>query len=196
MDYTTVARVKLALDAQQTTDDTLLASIIASVSRLIDRHCSNKVGMDDYLTLSSVTDEQGQARASVDGSILYPARKALVQSVSAFAYRSTPLADWQSIDPQHVTFNGYMVKGWGQGRRPPGSVFVKISYAGGLAATVADLPADILDAADVLAVRLFKEIKSGLGDTIGVAEFGTMQYTKALPSRVIEMLKPYRRMVA
>lgn len=196
MNYTTLARTKTALGAEATTSDPHLESIIASVSRLIDRHCSGKVGLDDYLALSSITDEQGQARAAADGSILYPACKVLVQSVSAFAYRSTPLADWQSIDPQYVTFDGYMVKGWGQGRRAPGSVFVKISYTGGLAANVADLPADILDAADILAVRFFKEIKSGLGDTIGVAELGTMQYTKALPVRVVEMLKPYLRVIA
>ena len=196
MNYTTLTRVKTALGAEATTSDPHLESIIASASRLIDRHCSGKVGLDDYLALSTVADEQGQARASGDGSILYPVRKVLVQSVSSFAFRPTPLTDWQSINPQHITFDGYMVKAWGENRRAPGNVFVKISYAGGLAGTTADLPADILDAADILAVRLFKEIKSGLGDTIGVAELGTMQYTKALRARVVEMVKPYKTMIA
>jgi hypothetical protein len=39
------------------------------------------------------------------------------------------------------------------------------------------------------------EIKSGLADSIGVAETGMMMYTKAFPVRLVEMLKPYRRAI-
>ena len=46
----------------------------------------------------------------------------------------------------------------------------------------------ITTAATVQAIRLYKEARSGLGDSIGVAELATMVYTKAFPQRVTETL--------
>ena len=192
MNYTTLARVKIALGADASTSDAHLNAIIASVSRAIDRKCAAMVNSDDYFTLATVTGEQGQGRAARNGTIIYPARKVTIQSVSSFEYRFNPRSDWLSVDAQYITHSGYLAKAW-RDSIAAGDVLVRMTYSGGLAATPDALPADILDAADVLAVRFFKEIKSGLGDTIGVAELGTLQYTKAWPARVLEMLKPYMR---
>lgn len=193
MDYTTVARVKLALDAQQTTDDTLLASIIASVSRAMDRMLSGRADCSNYLQSESKT-ETLRGRVDKDGRILCHPLKPRISSISSFAYRATPLGSWHPVDVDRLTISGYVVTAFTSltGRDPQ---FVQISYAGGLAATTADLPADILDAADILAVRFYREIKSGLGDTIGLSETGEMIYTKAWPVRVLEMLAPYKRKI-
>lgn len=194
MNYTTLERVKTALGAEATTSDAHLEKIIASVSRAIDRKCTGRSNITDYFALTTIIDEIGQGHCSRDGAILYLARKPLVQAITAFAYRATPFDEWQSIDVSRIVFDGYTVKAWREDR-VSGKVFVKMSYSGGLASATDSLPADILDAADVLSVRFFKELKSGLGDTIGVAEFGMMQYTKAFPLRVVEMLKPWSRIL-
>ena len=76
---------------------------------------------------------------------------------------------------------------------PRGVVRTKMSYIGGYGATLGELPPDLVEAATVLAVRLYREVKSGLTDTIGVAELGMLAYTKAWPVRVTEMLQPWKR---
>jgi len=193
MDYTTVARVKLALGASEETDDSLLGSIVVSVSRAMDRMLSGRADCSNYLQSESKT-ETLRGRVDKDGRILCHPLKPRISSVASFAYRATPLDGWQSVDVNRLSISGYAVTAFTSltGRDPQ---FVQITYTGGLAAAVADLPADILDAADILAVRFYREIKSGLGDAIGLAETGEMIYTKAWPVRVLEMLAPYKRKI-
>jgi len=70
-------------------------------------------------------------------------------------------------------------------------VQVKISFTGGFN----PLPDDLVNAATLLTIRFYKEVKTGLSDSIGIAELGMLQYTKAFPERLAAMLKPYRRIV-
>ncbi len=116
-------------------------------------------------------------------------RKPKVESVSALSYRFDPRETWQSVTAAYAVVDGYAVSADVSERR--GKAQVKISYIGGFNT----LPDDLVNAAVLLAVRFYKEIKSGLTDSIGVAELGTLQYTKALPARVAEMLRSYKRMV-
>ncbi|RJR09990.1 hypothetical protein C4588_04175 [Candidatus Parcubacteria bacterium] len=171
-----------------------MGRIITAVSRAIDRHCSRMAISNDYFKLETVTDEQGKGIVSSDGNIFYWARKPKVQSVMAFAYRLAPYTSWIVSNTEYVEINGHMIKFWSS-VLSRGEIQIQMSYIGGLASTVDELPADIVEAAIVLVVRFYKEIKSGLGDTIGIAELGTLQYTKALPVRVVEMLKPYVRSI-
>lgn len=188
-DYATLSAVKAALGSSETTDDSLLASLITQASRAIDRYCAGFVDSDDYLVSASVTDEILPALVSADGVLFCWPRKPKVESVSALAYRFDPREAWQSVTAAYAVVDGYTVSAGVSERR--GKAQVKISYIGGFD----PLPDDLVNAAILLAVRFYKEIKSGLTDSIGVAELGTLQYTKALPARVVEMLRPYKRMV-
>lgn len=189
-DYTSLTSVKLALGSNQTTDDTLLSALITQASRTIDRYCVGVVGCDNYFARETLTDVLMAGVVSRDGMLLCYPRKAVVESVSALAYRSSSQETWQEIDPARVEIGGYRVSA--AGVDAVGMVRVKISFIGGFSL----LPDDLVNAATLLAVRFYREVKSGLGDSIGVAELGTLTYTKALPVRVIEMLKPYKRVIA
>jgi hypothetical protein len=70
---------------------------------------------------------------------------------------------------------------------------VLLSYTGGLGATLADLPADMVEAVTILAIRFYREAESGLLDQMGMAEMGSFVYTKAWPVRVLELSKHYQR---
>ncbi len=188
-DYATLSAVKAALGSSETTDDSLLAALITQASRAIDRHCAGFVDSDNYFVRITVTDEVLPALVSADGVLFCWPRKPKVESVSALAYRFDPREAWQSVAAAYAVVDGYTVSAGVSERR--GKAQVKISYTGGFN----PLPDDLVNAAVLLSVRFYKEIKSGLTDSIGVAELGTLQYTKALPARVVEMLRPYKRMV-
>ncbi len=193
MNYTTLDRVKLALDAEEDTDDTLIEDIIIpSVSRAIDRHCAGRVGVDDYFALGDVVNEKSRCIISNDGVMYIWVQKPVVNTLLSINYRPTPQSEYTALDIDYAEIDGYGIRvpleGYANKR-----VAIKVSYNGGFADTVENLPADILEVADILAVRFYKERKSGMNDTIGIAELGTLSYTKALPVRVVEMLKPYKR---
>lgn len=195
MDYTTLANVKKVIGAEATTDDDLLSRMITEASRAIDIHCAGRVGSTNYFELLPVSGELLTGDLDSQGRILCRPRKPLITSVESAEYRLTPMSAWQTVDSDRISIDGYSVLLW-EGLSGRGRVQVRINYTGGFASTPAGLPGDIVNVADLLSVRFYKEAKSGLSDAIGVAEFGTMQYTKALPARVIEMLKPYKRMIA
>ncbi len=187
-DYTSLASVKLALGSSETADDDLLETLITQASRAIDRFCAGFVDSDDYFVSESVSAETGPGVVATDGTLHYWTRKPRVTGVSAISYRFSGGDDWIALEASDADLRGCRVSVWGvPGHR--GNVQVQISYTGGFD----PLPDDLTNIADLLTVRLYREIKSGLGDSIGVAELGTLQYTKALPARLVEMLKPYKR---
>jgi hypothetical protein len=193
MDYTDLTRVRQALGGQEAADDDLLSALITRVSRTIDHKNVNMLA-DDYYARAAVAGEvlsSQNAVIDVKGRLICWPHKPVVESVAALSYRTTPLAMWQDVDTTLVEVSGNRVTSWISTQRQ--SMSITISYVGGFGDTVDDLPADLIEAATVLTVRFYKEVKSGLGDSIGVAELGTMQYTKAFPVRVLDMLKPFRR---
>lgn len=194
MDYTDLSRVKAALGAEEPTDDDILTTCIAAASRAIDRRCAGAIAGDNYFELASVTDEQIKGQVDRQGRIVCWPRKPLVVSVSALSARRWPMQTWSDIDLNTLEIDGGRVVAW-VFNFERGPVQVKLSYSGGLAADVDDLPADLVEAGTVLAVRFYREAKTGLTDSIGVAELGTLLYTKALPLRVIEMLRHFKRTV-
>jgi hypothetical protein len=196
MDYTTLAYCKSILDNTETTDDTLLGKAITAASRFIDRRCTGveRPEVADYFALADVANEEIKGQVDVKGRITCWPRKPALNSVSALAYRRSPLQEWTSVDATLLEADGGQAIAWAS-LRERGSLRVKLSYNGGLAGTVDDLPADFVEIATILAVRFYREDKSSLSDAIGIADTGMMQYTKALPPRVVEMMKPWRRVV-
>lgn len=221
MNYTTLTRVKLVLGANEDTDDVLIGEKIAEASRTIDTTLCHAEA--DYFKAETVTAEEVRGIVTRDGVIVCWPKKVIVNSVSAFAYRYSPRESWAVVESSAIAITNHrQVSAWGSGARANTPVFVRVTYAGGYGtetpateeviadpqaippiegvpatpATITGLPDDVIDMATVLAVRFYKEEKGGLTDAIGVADFGTMQYTRALPARVVEMAKPYVRIIA
>ncbi len=194
MDYTTTANVKTSFGIVETGDDALIASMVTRASRAIDRMCAGAAtASDNYLMLETITDEM--PKAIVDGRgrlVVYP-HKPVITGVTALAYRFHPREAWQTVDAADIIINDTRVIAWTALDRQP--VEVRITYAGGLAASPDALPADIIEAATVLAGRYYKEAQAGVTDVVGVAELGVLKYAKATPVRVERLLRPYRRVL-
>lgn len=201
MNYTTLAKVKLALDAHEVTDDNLIKAKITEASRTMDvTLCKAE---PDYFKLETVSAEIRNGIITKDGDIVCWAKKVIVNSVASFEYRLTPRTAWVTVDPAYVEItNKRQLRAYGVAGLTSVRCQVRVTYSGGYGtesgepAVITGLPEDVIDAATVLSVRFYKEEKNGLTDAIGVAELGTMQYTKRFPARVEEMMKPYRRIVA
>jgi len=187
-DYTTLAVVKRTLGSAESADDVLLAELITQASRAIDRFCAG-VNSDNYFAREMLSDVITRGRITSDGVLFCWPPKPVIESVSALAYRFSARENWIALDVAGVVINGYSVSGWGV--NGSGNVQVKISFTGGFN----PLPDDLVNAATLLTVRFYKEVKTGLSDSIGIAELGMLQYTKAFPERLAAMLKPYRRIV-
>jgi len=192
MDYTTRAIVKDAMGATSTANDTTIDRVVTAVSRFIDRYLTGKaIGSDNYLMSESITAEVLSARVYQAQQVIVWPRKPAIDSVTAFAYRIRPDDAWTDVDLSYIEIEGHAVQAWFAMQAE--TCKVQISYTGGLAASVAGLPGDIIEAATALCVRFFREDVTGLSDAIGVDELGTLIYSKSIPARVREMLAPYKR---
>lgn len=192
MDYTDLMTVKEALGATELADDALLTRVITAASRMIDRYCVGTKATD-YFAGATVADELGSGVISRDSQLYVFPLKPTVSQVLALSYRYGVGQSWTEVDVSDVIINDYQVIAAVDETAPRGVVHTKVSYTGGYGATLSDLPPDLVEASTVLAVRLYREVKSGLTDTIGVAELGMLAYTKAWPVRVTEMLQPWKR---
>ena len=202
MDYTTSANVLSAMGANApsanplgATEQALIDSYVARVSRVIDRYITNaETGSDDYLKSETKTAEILRGQVDKDGSIVVFAHKPNVTNVASLEYRYSPRDDWKAVTSVgYVVTDGYRLTVYEGLSRGP--IYVRITYTGGLASATASLPADIIEAATVLAIRYYKEARGGLEDVIGVADFGQPVYSKSMPARVREILAPYERPV-
>lgn len=196
MDYTTLARTKAEMDAQTTVADTRLALMITAASRAIDRKCTGVPDPDavDYFKAETKTAEIINGQMDNKGRILTYPHKPYITEVTSFEYRHTPVDAWVTIPVDRVAADGPRVEAWPQ---PPAFLSsrcrIQITYTGGLASTTDNLPADLIEAATILAIRFYKESETGLTDAIGVAELATLVYTKAWPVRVLDQLQPFIR---
>ena len=193
MDYTDLTRVKQAMDSQENTADAILSDYITRASRLIDRLVVGIPGVQDYFKSETIANEQlNNGVIDYAGRLTVYPHKPVVTAVTALSYRYTLShaytdANIAMVQPEYegILFEGCL----------PYSerIYVKCSYTGGFASSTSGLPDDILELGTLMAVRLYKEARSGLGDSIGVAELGTLTYTKALPSRAREIIALYAR---
>ena len=194
MDYTTLTLVKQEINIEETGDDDRLTQLITAASRAIDRHCTQApAGQgDNYFELEDITNEVGYGQIDKNGAILCYPRKPYISSVASFEYRSYGAVSWSSLDTGSVITQVGRVLAFSE-LTTREELQTRISYTGGLSDAPSTLPADLIEAATVLTIRFYREAESGLIDAIGVPEIGQMVYTKAIPSRVKEMLKPYQR---
>jgi uncharacterized phiE125 gp8 family phage protein len=197
MDYTSIIRVKNALKITGDGDDALLATLVTAASRAIDRKCTGAKATDaaDYFALEMVSDETLRAFVGSDEVIRVWPHKPIITAVSSLSYRQTPLEDWTSVATDRMMIDGGQVMAWPSETLRAGKYYVQLSYTGGYADDVNDLPADLVEAATVLAARYYREDESGLTDAVGIAEIGQMVYTKAMPVRVLDMLHLFERHV-
>lgn len=169
---------------------TAITKVLASASRSVDdlTYYSN-VGFNQETITENI---RGFVRN--DGSILIPAKKPIVQSVSSLTLQNTPMDTPVSVPVGNLDINGYNVTAYllntsfapCSGSR---EVKVALSYVGGFTT----IPDDIVRSAIVLAARFYKEKDSGFSDVIGNADLGIMQYKKSAPAEVMAMLKNYIR---
>ena len=193
MDYTTLALVKQAMDSQEVTGDTILSDYITKASRLIDRLVTGLPGVIDYFKSETIVNEiLNHGVIDYAGRLTVYPHKPVISAVSAMDYRYSLSAAWTpcdvtrvSVEMESVLYEGYLSYS--------DRIYARISYTGGYGTTVSGLPQDLVDIATLMSVRLYKEARSGLGDSIGVAELGTLTYTKAFPQRAIETLRIYAR---
>lgn len=193
MDYTTVSLVKREVRAVDTDDDDLFARFVTAASREADSYCARSQKAVDYFKLETVTGEEIQGKVANDGSIRCWPRKSLINSVTSFQYRARPTQSWYTLDVSNISIVGGMVVGFTYLTRRPTPMFVKISYSGGHGALYSDLPANFVENVTVLAARFYKEAEGGLTDSVGIAELGTLTFTKAMPQRVVAGFQNYRR---
>jgi hypothetical protein len=191
MDYTTLTEVKTAMDAQDAAAaGAILPDFITKASRYLDVLCTSQPGLSDYFTQETITDEVlTNGRIDFAGRLWVYPHKPTIKNVASLQYRYSMAESYKDADltrialfPETILYEGGL---------PPAideMIYVKVSYTGGYATTTAGLPRDFVHLATIMTVRLFKEVRSGLGDSIGVAELGTMIYTKAFPQQVIDML--------
>lgn len=197
MDYTTVARVKEAIRIKESADDAYLAKLVTAASRYTDKWCAKSQRAVNYFELAWVADEECRAQVDQRGMVLAWPRKNTVVSASSMQYRTSPISEWTDVPAERIVVepSGYAVEGWVYLRERPRTLFVRVTYQGGVAATVADVPPDLMEAVTLLAARMYREDESGLTDAMGIAELGTLQYTKALPERYIANVEKYLRPV-
>lgn len=205
MDYTILSNVKLELAIKESSDDTLLAQLITSASRFIDRLATGREDAVDYFKSETVSNEilANYRNPLIDnnGHLVAWPHKPIISTVTAVSWRFAPNQAWQSVDTQYLSYgDGHAVELWLAFERV--RPMLQISYTGGLGTTstsngvtTTTLPADLVEAATVLTGRFYKEAQSGLTDAVGVAELGMIMYTKALPVRVQEMLARFLRVV-
>jgi len=197
MDYTSLADVHNSMSGDDvvTVQDTILSRYITKASRLLDTLCTGINGRDaaNYFAKEDVVGEV-LTNATVEYKRIlhgYP-HKYMSNSVASLNYRYSLRSPYQSADPSLVEIQNEDVMFEG-GLLPSERLRVQISYNGGLAEDQTDLPADFIDLATMLAVRLYKEARGNYTDAIGIAELGTMIYTKSFPARFLETLPMYQR---
>ena len=197
MDYTTVARVKEAIRIKENADDTYLAKLVTAASRYTDKWCAKSQRAADYFKLEWVADEECRAQVDQRGMILAWPRKNVIVSASTMQYRTTPIGEWTDVPAERIVVeaSGYTVEGWTYIIAKPRTLFVRVTYLGGMAAIVDDVSPDLMEAVTLLAARMYREDESGLTDAMGIAELGTLQYTKALPERYVANVEKYLRPV-
>jgi hypothetical protein len=202
MDYTTIQRVKqeMHIKSGSSIDDGLLSLLVTAASRAWDRKCTGTLDVDaeNYFMSGSVVGERLEAQIDHLGQeiIVYP-HKPIISSVSSFTFQARIIDTSYTVAASRIEAMGPRVVAYPESLALdfPSKCRVTISYVGGIGADTASLPADMQEAVAILAARFYREAETGLADQIGVAELGSMIYTKAWPVRVTDLLHVYKRVV-
>jgi|SRR6185436_4479801 len=197
LNYTDAATIRGAMGGQETVQDTLLDKFAGIASRSVDHICAQTSDPDcqNYFKLEDVANEI-LTNGSVDNNghiVCYP-HKSFIQSVSAFGWSTVPGTPQVTADPATIVVKSRSVEVWTDATAWRGKPFlITISYRGGMATELAGLDPLLVDAATVLAIRKYKEERSGMSDVVGVVELGTIQYSTGIPASVVRDLQPFQR---
>ncbi len=182
----------------ETIQDTLLEKFAGIASRSVDHMCAQTGDetCNNYFLLEDVVNEV-LTNAVIDNFghlVCYP-HKSSIKSVSALSYSVDLAGAAIPISVDTVVVKPRAVEVWGGDfsslRGKP--ILVTISYRGGMAASLASLDPLLVDAATVLAIRKYKEERSGMSDVVGVVELGTITYTQGIPASVVRDLRSFQR---
>lgn len=190
-------RLKLEKSIQEVTNNDLLALLITTASRDVDRFCTGMRGpeSDNYFQTATLTNEVLASWLNRDGDIVTYLHKPALTSVAAFAYKLVFNGSFATVDPVLLeTTNGPIVTAHVAAPILPQKVWVQVTYTGGLGSTTAELPQDLIEATTEDAIRIYQENKAGIADAIGSVDTGIMTYTKSMPVRIQRMLIPYHRL--
>ncbi len=197
MDYVTIERVKAEARITTNTDDTLLAQMITSASRALDRRCTgvSDASAHDYFKLEIKTAERLTGQVNVDGEIICYPHKPVIDSVQAFSFQLNITETLVPVDLSRVDTDGTKIIAYPTNLyfAYPAKCRVTTSYTGGFSGSAASMPEDLQEICALLAIRFYREAETGLSDAIGIAELGTLQYTKAWPARVESQLDTFIR---
>jgi hypothetical protein len=194
--YTTAAAVKARLDITDSTDDTIITSVIDSVSRLIDAHTGRYFGVDAFASTRYYT-AQDTDRLYVDdistttGLLVYTDEDGdgtFENTWAATDYRVGPYnaaaAEWpyQFLE---VTQNGSF--SWPRNDNYAVKIIAKFGWAA--------VPSTIENACILQTERIFKRFDSPLGVTSTTALGVQTLRVPELDGDVRYMLSPYVRLV-
>jgi hypothetical protein len=198
MNYTDAATIKAAMGGTETGLDTLLDKFAGIASRWVDQIAAqtDDPACYNYFAQATVFETLTNAKIDQNGHLLIWPHKYSIQSVGSVAYTSNPQAGYVSVDMGSVVVQPHVIEVWQDLRNLRGlPLLTQISYVGGLGTDLTSLPPVIVDVTTVLAIRKFKEERSGMSDVVGVIELGTVTYTSGVPATVINDLQPFIRHV-
>ena len=196
MDYTSASRVRSYIHATSTADDVLIGNLITICSRAWDKKSTGTrdSSSDNYYMTEAVVGEVLPGMINWAGEVSCFPHKYNIQSVQSFAYRKNITQALNSVNTTQVDIQGDKVVAYPSSSLAcQGNCRVTLSYTGGSGSTISDLPQDMVDIVTLLVVRFYREVESGLGDAIGVAELAQLVYTKAWPVRATDLLELYVR---
>ena len=196
LNYTDAATIRGAMGGQETVQDDLLNKFSGIASRAVDHLCAqtDDPACQNYFFLEDVANEV-LTNGMVDnfGHIICYPHKSFIKSVASIAWSTLPGAGL-TADPATIVVKSHSVEVWTDASAMRGRPFlVTISYRGGMGAALADLDPQLVDVATVLAIRKYKEERSGMSDVVGVVELGTIQYSSGIPASVVRDLQPFKR---
>ncbi len=185
------------MGGQETVQDPLLLKFAGIASRDVDHICAQTDDPEcaNYFELADVANEV-LTNGVVDNFghlVCYP-HKSTVRSVSALSYSVELQGAPIPVMANQIIVKPRSVEVWGDFSSMRGRpILITISYNGGMAAALDDLDPLLVDAATVLAIRKYKEERSGMSDVVGVVELGTVTYTQGIPASVVRDLQYFKR---
>tara|TARA_R110000751_G_scaffold265735_1_gene364813 strand:- start:50 stop:664 length:615 start_codon:yes stop_codon:yes gene_type:complete len=198
MDATTIARVKALLDITSSTHDTVLTSIVASVSKRFESYLDRKLLAEARTQEYNIRPRQNKlflreypvsAIASIKIALDWDYASAI--AVSASDYHVT--SDTGTV---HFTFNPITSYGGSNYAYAPDAI--QVVYTAGFATSTANLITnypDIAMAADLQSVAMWRRRDTPQGNSISVGG-SSISYENPLDlvPDVIHALSPHRRL--
>jgi hypothetical protein len=198
MNYTDATKMKNAMGGKEAVQDDLLTRFAEIASRDIDHICAQTSSMDceNYFFLQTIVGEfLTNAKIDENGHLVCYPHKSQVLSASSVSFATIP-SSFISVDPSLIVTKPHAVEVWGDYSEFRGKpLLVTVNYVGGMATSIDELSDTLVDIATVIAIRKYKEERSGMSDVVGVVELGTVQYSKAMPANAEYGLVQFMRVV-